>query len=218
MHRELAEAIASLLAAVVLLGVTHWLLGQLTAKRFMGFVARRMGDAVNRSAAFGILGLSFIAAYREAFEIVLFFKALLLDAGEHAKPRLARRRARPAAAGRDRARAQAHRPALAAAAVHVGVERAARAACRSRSPARASARCKKRRVLGMTEVRAPELPVARHLSDAARRARARPRAAVAAGERAVAVVVSAPRCRRRRCRQDARADAVGRIPSTSLGV
>jgi high-affinity iron transporter len=81
MHRELAEAIASLLAAVVLLGVTHWLIGQLTAKSFMGFLAARLGDAAGRSAAFGVLGLSFIAAYREAFEIVLFFQALLLDAG-----------------------------------------------------------------------------------------------------------------------------------------
>ena len=83
MHRELAEAIASLLAAVVLIGVTHWLIGQLTAKSFMGFLAVRLGDAANRSAAFGVLGLSFVAAYREAFEIVLFFKALLLDAGTH---------------------------------------------------------------------------------------------------------------------------------------
>jgi high-affinity iron transporter len=81
LHRELAEGIAALLAAVVLLGVTHWLLGQLTAKRFMSFLATRMGDAAGRRAGLGILGLSFVAAYREAFEIVLFFQALLLDAG-----------------------------------------------------------------------------------------------------------------------------------------
>ena len=31
LSRELAEGLASLLAAVVLLGVTHWMLGQLTA-------------------------------------------------------------------------------------------------------------------------------------------------------------------------------------------
>lgn len=84
MHRELAEGIAALLAAVVLLGVTHWLLGQLTAKRFMGFVADKLGNAASRSAAFGVLSLSFIAVYREALEIVLFFQALLLDAGDHA--------------------------------------------------------------------------------------------------------------------------------------
>ncbi len=83
LQRELAEGIATLVAATVLLGVTHWLLGQITSRRFMGFVARGLGKATaSRSAALGILGLSFLAAYREAFEIVLFFKALLLDAGE----------------------------------------------------------------------------------------------------------------------------------------
>jgi len=83
LQRELAEGIAALLAAVVLLGVTHWLLGQLTAKRFIGFLADRMAKvASSQRAAWGIFALSFVAAYREAFEIVLFFRALLLDAGD----------------------------------------------------------------------------------------------------------------------------------------
>jgi high-affinity iron transporter len=85
LQRELAEGIAALLAAVVLIGVTHWLFGQLTARRFMGFVAERMATVGGgRGAALGVLGLSFIAAYREAFELVLFYKALLLEAGAHA--------------------------------------------------------------------------------------------------------------------------------------
>ena len=83
MQRELAEGIAALVAAVVLLGVTHWLLGQMSAQRFMGFLAQRLERAVSgRNAAWGVFGLSFIAVYREAFEIVLFFQALLLDAGD----------------------------------------------------------------------------------------------------------------------------------------
>jgi high-affinity iron transporter len=82
MQRELAEGIASLLAALVLLGVTHWLLGQLGAKRWAGFLAKRVGAAVSsRRAALGVLSLSFVAAYREAFEVVLFFQALTRDAG-----------------------------------------------------------------------------------------------------------------------------------------
>jgi high-affinity iron transporter len=82
MRRELAEGIASLLAALVLVGVTHWLLGQLSAKRWVGFLASRIGAVVSsRRAALGVLALSFLAAYREAFEIVLFFQALLRDAG-----------------------------------------------------------------------------------------------------------------------------------------
>jgi high-affinity iron transporter len=81
MQRELAEGIASLLAALVLLGVTHWLLGQLGSKRWVGFLASRIGElASSRRAAIGVLALSFLAAYREAFEIVLFFQALLRDA------------------------------------------------------------------------------------------------------------------------------------------
>jgi high-affinity iron transporter len=84
LQRELAEGIAALVAAVVLLGVTHWLFGQLTAKRFMGFLAERFSRiGKGRGAALGVLGLSFVAAYREAFELVLFYKALLLEAGAH---------------------------------------------------------------------------------------------------------------------------------------
>lgn len=83
MQRELAEGIAALLAATVLLGVTHWLLGQLTAQRFMGMLATKLEQvAGGKRAALGVFGLSFIAVYREAFEVVLFFQALLLDAGE----------------------------------------------------------------------------------------------------------------------------------------
>lgn len=91
LERELAEGIAAIAAATMLLGVTHWLLGQLTAKRFMGFVGGQLntslagsstappGDGLRR-AKMGVLSLSFVAAYREAFEVVLFFQALLLDA------------------------------------------------------------------------------------------------------------------------------------------
>jgi high-affinity iron transporter len=86
LQRELAEGIATLVAAVVLLGVTHWMIGQLGSRTFMGFVAERMQRAAtSRRAALGILGLSFLAAYREALEVVLFFKALLLDAAQHAE-------------------------------------------------------------------------------------------------------------------------------------
>lgn len=83
LQRELAEGIAALVAAVVLLGVTHWLFGQLTARRFMGFLGERFERAfLGRAASVGVLSLAFVAAYREAFEIVLFFQALLLDVGE----------------------------------------------------------------------------------------------------------------------------------------
>jgi high-affinity iron transporter len=84
MEREVAEGVASLLAAAVLLGVTHWMLGQLTAKKWVGFLAKRISTAATGSrAAIFVLLLAFLAAYREAFEIVLFYQALVLDAGKH---------------------------------------------------------------------------------------------------------------------------------------
>jgi len=82
MQRELAEGIAALLAAAVLLGVTHWLIGQASARRVMGLLAQSLERAAGgRNAAWGVFGLSFVAVYREAFEVVLFFQALLLEAG-----------------------------------------------------------------------------------------------------------------------------------------
>jgi len=81
LERELAEGIAAIAAALMLLGVTHWLLGQLTAKQFMGFLGGQFDSTLAGSKAkLGVLGLSFVAAYREVFEVVLFFQALLLDA------------------------------------------------------------------------------------------------------------------------------------------
>lgn len=86
MARELAEGIVALAAAVMLLGVTHWMLGQLTAKRWVGFLMRWWEQSAGTvSAKAAIFVLSFIAVYREAFEVVLFFKALILDAAEHQK-------------------------------------------------------------------------------------------------------------------------------------
>ncbi|HKU39958.1 MAG TPA: FTR1 family protein [Polyangiales bacterium] len=86
MERELAEGVASLLAAAVLLGVTHWMLGQMTAKKWVGFLAKQVTSAASSGkAALFVWCLAFLAAYREAFEIVLFYQALVLDAGEHVK-------------------------------------------------------------------------------------------------------------------------------------
>lgn len=79
LSRELAEGIIALVAAFVLLGVTHWLIGQASAKTFMGWLGKRLGNAAGKGAAWGVMILAFIAAYREAFEIVLFYQALLLD-------------------------------------------------------------------------------------------------------------------------------------------
>ena len=85
LSRELAEGVVALAAAVVLLGVTHWIVGQATARGFMGAVGKRLAHAASgRGAKWGVLLLAFVAVYREAFEVVLFYQAMLLDAAGHA--------------------------------------------------------------------------------------------------------------------------------------
>lgn len=82
-QRELAEAVTTLLAAAILITMTHWIVGAKEARHWLGFLRRRVEAAgtAKTGQALALLGLSFFAAYREAFETVLFFRALILDAG-----------------------------------------------------------------------------------------------------------------------------------------
>ena len=90
-QRELAEAVTTLLAAAILITMTHWVIGAKEARHWLGFLRRRI-EAVGTAKAgqrMALLGLAFFAAYREAFETVLFFRALLLDAGTGSWPLVA---------------------------------------------------------------------------------------------------------------------------------
>lgn len=82
-RRELAEGLISLLAAVVLITVTHWVLGAREAKHWLGFLRKRVEAAADQGSrqSLVLFGIAFFAAYREALETVLFYRALLLDAG-----------------------------------------------------------------------------------------------------------------------------------------
>jgi high-affinity iron transporter len=75
--RELAEGVFQLITAALLLYASHWLLAALSAKRLVSFLSARTMAA---GSAAVILGLTFVAVYREMFEAVLFFRGLLLEA------------------------------------------------------------------------------------------------------------------------------------------
>lgn len=86
-RRELAEGVLTLCAAAILLSVTHFVLGAKEARHFLGFLRRRV-EAVGqvqarpaRDKAVWLFGIAFFAAYREALETALFYRALLLDVG-----------------------------------------------------------------------------------------------------------------------------------------
>lgn len=80
-HRELIEGIVALLAAGVLLMASHFVLARLDARRRVAALRARLDAATSTSRRRWVLAsLAFIAVYREAFEVVLFLQALMLDA------------------------------------------------------------------------------------------------------------------------------------------
>ncbi len=80
-RRELSEGILTLFAAAMLLFVSHLVLGQRESRRWLGFLERKTRSGSSGRAPLFVL--AFVAAYREAVEIVLFFRALVLDAPHH---------------------------------------------------------------------------------------------------------------------------------------
>lgn len=82
--RELVEGVTALLAVGVLLYVSHWLFQKTYIHDWKTYLRAQMGTAVSRGSAVAMMGLAFAAVYREGFETVLFYQALLLAAGGRA--------------------------------------------------------------------------------------------------------------------------------------
>jgi high-affinity iron transporter len=78
MGRETIEGLTALLAAAILFYVSYWLFARREAARWVGFLRGKAGDA---RAAVTIASIAFLAAYREAFETVVFYRALIAKEG-----------------------------------------------------------------------------------------------------------------------------------------
>lgn len=77
--RELMEGVTALLAVVVLVYVSNWLFQKTYIHDWKVYIRERMGRAVTTGSALAMAGLAFAAIYREGFETVLFYQALLFD-------------------------------------------------------------------------------------------------------------------------------------------
>jgi high-affinity iron transporter len=78
-HRESMEGFISLFAAAALFYVGYWLHTRSEAKRWHAFIHDRVQNVLSSKSIFGLVGISFFAVYREAFEVVLFYQALWLQ-------------------------------------------------------------------------------------------------------------------------------------------
>ena len=75
-HRELIEGALQLVLAALILYASHWLFHAMSSRKLIAtFFQRTMAGA---SSAV-VLGITFIAVYRETFETVLFFRGLVLE-------------------------------------------------------------------------------------------------------------------------------------------
>ena len=84
-NREFTEGITALVAAAMLLYVGFWLHGKSQARAWSAFLHDNVGRALERKTLWAMSGVSFLAVYRELFELVLFYEALWIQAGAHGR-------------------------------------------------------------------------------------------------------------------------------------
>lgn len=75
-QREIVEGFAALFAAAVLFSVGFWMHSKTSAAQWKNFIETSMQRHLGTGTLWGLAGLSFIAVYREMFEVVLFYQAL----------------------------------------------------------------------------------------------------------------------------------------------
>ena len=76
-NRELIEAVAALSATAVLFYVSFWILNKIEHKRWMEFVKAKVFQASTTGGVMVFVLLSFFTVYREGFETVLVYQAML---------------------------------------------------------------------------------------------------------------------------------------------
>ncbi len=84
--QDTLEGATMLVAVVVLFWVSYWLLSKMEHDRWEAYLRGRMQRALGAGGGLALAGVAFLAVYREGFETVLFYKALLGFSGSSAAP------------------------------------------------------------------------------------------------------------------------------------
>ena len=75
--REMIEAVAGISAVAVLFWVSFWVLNKIETKKWIEFVKAKVWQATATGSFMVFIMLSFFTVYREGFETILFYQALL---------------------------------------------------------------------------------------------------------------------------------------------
>ena len=79
--RELIEGASSLIAASILFYASYWLIAKVSSRRWQSFLQTRIHGALRGGSLWTLAAIAFIAVYREVFETILFFEAIVTQAG-----------------------------------------------------------------------------------------------------------------------------------------
>lgn len=79
LSRELMEGAISILAVAVLVYVGFWLHRYSELKRWRDFLEAKLKHGLNKGSYFLLAMVAFMAVFREAFEVVLFLRAIWID-------------------------------------------------------------------------------------------------------------------------------------------
>ncbi|MEO6026225.1 MAG: FTR1 family protein [Candidatus Binatia bacterium] len=78
--REALEGLTMLIAAAVLFSASYWLISKAEARRWQAFVRSKLEGALSSRRRAALFVLAFLVVFREGFETVLFYEALLTRA------------------------------------------------------------------------------------------------------------------------------------------
>jgi high-affinity iron transporter len=79
--REWLEGVTALVAVGVLLYVSHWIFRKTYLHDWKKYLSQQVNRAIGTGSGLAMAALAFAAVYREGFETVLFYQALLFDGG-----------------------------------------------------------------------------------------------------------------------------------------
>lgn len=79
--REITEGVTALISAAMLLYVGFWLHSKAHSSAWQQFIRTHVGGALSKGTVWTLATVSFLAVYREVFETVLFYQALLAQTG-----------------------------------------------------------------------------------------------------------------------------------------
>ncbi|MFA5860322.1 MAG: FTR1 family protein [Candidatus Thermoplasmatota archaeon] len=75
-NREILEGVTTLLAVAVLFYVSFWLINKVETAKWNRFIQGKMRGALKTGHNYALVGIAFLAVFREGFEVVLFYQGL----------------------------------------------------------------------------------------------------------------------------------------------